>query len=290
MPILNLIFPIFLITLTGYLYGKVKQIDHQGVTNLILYVTSPALIFTTLISKKIYFSTIYPLIGGAFFVILASGCIVFLFLRAIKKKELTGFYLPTIFMNSSFLGYPVTLFAFGPAGLSEAIIYDISNGILIFSLGVYIVSRKGIGEGFKLPLLYVTFLAIGLNLLNIKITPLIIQPLSMIGLATIPLMLLILGYRLNLVKISHFGLSITGALIRVGFGFAFGCLFVSFFHISGLTAKIIVLMSSLPSPFNAFILSEKFNANPELAASTVTISTLLGIITIPLVLWILGAA
>ena len=110
----------------------------------------------------------------------------------------------------------------------------------------------------------------------------------MLGAATIPLMLISLGYRLHSAKLSHFWISLAGSIIRIGGGVSIAYLIVTFFGIQGLDAKIIILSSAMPSAVINFIISHRYNVHSDLVASTVVVSTLLSVVTTPLVLlWIM---
>ncbi|MQY54810.1 MAG: hypothetical protein GH149_05970, partial [Methanosarcinales archaeon] len=79
--------------------------------------------------------------GAALAIILIMALFVFLLLK-LTNSDKKGLYLPMVFGNTSYLGYPVALFAFGMDGLSRAVVYDMMNALVIFSLGIYIVHHK----------------------------------------------------------------------------------------------------------------------------------------------------
>jgi len=51
-----------------------------------------------------------------------------------------------------------------------------------------------------------------------------------------------------------------------------------------LTRQVILLYGALPSAVVNFVLTEKYRQDPELAASIVVLTTLLSLVTIPMVL------
>jgi hypothetical protein len=234
---------------------------------------------------------------GAFFVILCGGFLIFLFSR-IKRFDPRPFYLPIMFSNTGNMGLSVSLFAFGITGLSKGIIYYVASCLLFYSLGVYLVSKEsGIKTTLKIPVIYAAIMGIILSIYRVPLIefskgfPLFFEFLrigkriiEMVARPTIPLMLLMLGYRLSNTKVTSFRLPFACALARIVMGLSLALIFVSLFKVSGLNRAIIILVSSLSSPVASFMFAQKFNAKPELAASTILITTLLMIVTIPLVL------
>jgi predicted permease len=110
----------------------------------------------------------------------------------------------------------------------------------------------------------------------------------MLGAATIPLMQLSLGYYLYSIKITGIGLAFAGSIIRIfgGFFIAYGV--VTLLGLSGVTMKVALISSMMPSAVITFIMSYKYNLDSALVASIVAMSTLISIITIPLILmWLL---
>jgi hypothetical protein len=93
-----------------------------------------------------------------------------------------------------------------------------------------------------------------------------------------------LGYRLASIKINSWKFSLLASGFRLGLGFAIALLLVKLLKIGGINQQIILLSSSLPSAFTAIALAEEYEAEPELVASTIALSTLLSLITLPLLL------
>jgi predicted permease len=193
-----------------------------------------------------------------------------------------------MFMNSGFIGYPLALFALGEAGLSKAVIYDITNAFFIFTLGIYIASQgRDRWQVFKIPFIYAAAAGIIISLCGIKIPHFIYSPLYLVGGTTIPLALFMLGCRLASMKIVSWKLPFTASCLRLGIGLGLGLLAVFLFKLQGVIAKVVILSSSLSSAVTTVALAEEYDSDPELVASTIFLSTLLSIITIVIILnWI----
>lgn len=291
------ILPIFAIVGMGFLFSRITRLKLDPLIDIIIYITSPCLVFTSIINKEFVVKEFTSIALGFAFVVLGGLLLVFLFCK-LKREDPRPFYLPVAFMNTGNVGLSVSFFAFGEAGLSKGIIYYVASCILFYSLGVYLLSKEsGIKTALKIPIVYAALIAI---ILSIYRQPLIQfldthslfleflrigkRTIEMVARPTIPLMLLLLGYRLSRTRVVSFRLSFACALARIGMGLLLALIFVNLFKITGLSRSIIILLSSLSSPVAGFMFAQKFNTRPELVASIILITTLLMIVTIPLVL------
>jgi predicted permease len=83
------------------------------------------------------------------------------------------------------------------------------------------------------------------------------------------------------------GLVFTGTALRMGGGFIAGVGAVYLLGLSGVSAKVCVMTSLMPTAVNSYILAERFSADAELAAATVFLGTLCSFVLIPLALYVL---
>jgi hypothetical protein len=189
-------------------------------------------------------------------------------------------------MNAGNMGIPLALFAFGQAGMQRASLIFVIATCLQYSLGLYILNGRGNWmETFRLPLIYAAMAGLAVNLLGTHIPELLMQPLSMLGQATIPLMLVSLGYRLRDVESLQWGHALGGALVRIVGGFAVANLAVILIGAEGVNRQVLLLYGCLPAAVANFVLAEKYRQDPALAASIVVLSTSLSVVTIPIVFW-----
>jgi malate permease and related proteins len=191
-----------------------------------------------------------------------------------------------MFMNAGNMGIPLALFAFGQAGLQRATLMFVMLTFLQYSLGIYILNgRSNWTEIFRLPLIYAAMTGLAVNLGQIQIPELLMQPITMLGQATIPIMLISLGYRLHQVESLQWGHAVGGALIRIVGGFAAANIAVLVIGAEGVNRQVLLLYGALPAAVINFVLTEKYRQDPGLAASIVVISTFISVFTIPIVFW-----
>lgn len=287
--VLSIVFPVFCIIGLGYLFARFKKISLEPIIEVLLYLTIPALVISSLSRKKLVIDDLAIVSLSAVLVILGTGLLAFIYLAIIKRRDLRGFYLPVMFMNSGNMSFPLALLAFGQDGLTVAILYYIAVSLMVYSLGIYIAKgRGGMKEMFRLPLIYAAGIGIGLNLGGIELPTPIITTFDMLGAATIPIMQVSLGYRLHSARLAYPGISLAGTVLRIGGGIAIAWAVVTLLGIEGMNQKIILLSSGMPAAVINFVVSHKYKVDSDLVASTVALSTLVSVVTTPLLLmWII---
>ncbi len=288
LKILAVVFPVFCIIGLGYVFARFKKLSLEPVIEILLYLTIPALVISSLSKKRLVPADLATISLAALIVVLGTGLIAFIYLKIIKRTDLRGFYLPTMFMNSGNMSFPLALLAFGTDGLAVSVIYYIAISLLVYTIGIYIAKGTGgFSEIFKLPLIYASAAGIALNLLDVRLPPPVVSTVDMLGAATIPIMQVSLGYRLHSAAFTEPAISIAGSVIRIAGGFAIAYLVTLGLGIEGLNQKIILLSSSLPSAVINFIISYRYKLHSDLVASIVVTSTIISIITTPIVLMLI---
>jgi predicted permease len=284
--ILAVVFPVFAIIGVGYIFASFKKMSLEPIIDVLLYLTIPALVISSLSKKQLVIDDLFTVAVAACFVVCATGILSLIYLSIKKRRDSRGFYLPTMFMNSGNMAFPLSLLAFGPEGLAVAVLFYIVIGVLVYSVGIYIAKGEGgLREIFRLPLIYAAAIGIGLNLGGVKMPGPIFTTFDMLGAATIPLMQVSLGYRLYSVKFKLSGAALSGSIIRIGGGFLAAYLITTLLGIDGLNRKIIILSSTMPSAVINFVVSHKYDLDSDLVASVIATSTLLSVISTPIVLF-----
>jgi predicted permease len=285
LQVLQSTIPVFLIILIGFILGKIKKgLNMDPVVHIIFYITSPALVFTSLTKSNVLLNDFLTIVLSLVLITFTMGFLVWLILK-IKKSRKTGLYLPMTIGNNGYLGYPIALLVWGIDGLSRAVIYDVTGFILLLTVGIYILKKKdGLKEILKAAPIYAILAAIILKSINLKVPAIIMTPIEMVGAVTIPAALIVLGYRLTEIKVTDLKVSILASLFKIVIGLAIGLSIVTLFNIQGITRNIIILLSAMPSAVMTMIVTTKYKKNAALVASIVFISTLISILTIPLIL------
>jgi len=284
--ILQVLLPIILISALGYIYARFRKAEPQVVSDIIIYLSIPALFFNSFYSHDLILKELPGTFLTITMVMGATALLIYLLKQVWPLPRML--YATSLFMNSSFVGFPVMLLAYGQEGLNRAIIYDFFNGILIFTLGIYIASgRKDRFELFKVPFFYASILGLGLNLMNVELPAILLTSIQMLGSITIPLALLMLGFRLGMTRIRSLALPALSTVLRMVLGAVLAFGLVRFFKIGPEFGKALIVMSALPSAFMGLVLAEKYKTEEDFTASAIALSTLFAVIFIPILLWIL---
>jgi hypothetical protein len=289
LKVLSVVFPVFCTIGAGFVFARFKKIDLAPILDILLYVTIPALVVSSLSQNPIRFADLAAVWGSVLIVVGLTGAAGFAYLRVTGKSEHRGFLLTSMFMNSGNMAMPLALLAFGQEGLSITVLYYIAVSLLVYSVGVFVAKgRDGFREIFKLPLIYAAVLALALNFSGLKLPGPILGTVDMIGAATIPLMQLSLGYALRSTRLYMLSTSIWGTLVRIGGGLVVSCAAVALLGIDGVVADVIILASVMPSAIINFVMSRKYSLDGELVASIVALSTLASVVTTPIILlWLM---
>ena len=115
----------------------------------------------------------------------------------------------------------------------------------------------------------------------------ILQPFSLLGQASIPILLVSLGYRLYDVRSIKWGHALGGALLRIFGGAAAAFVAVNLIGAQGVNRQVLLLYGCLPAAVVNFILTEKYRQDPDLAASIVVLSTFISVFAIPTMFWLI---
>jgi predicted permease len=282
------VFKIFGVVAVGLLFRKYSKADVRPVTDVSMQVFVPCLAFSSIMARRIELVDFGAMVGSSVFTIAGTALLAFWSVRVFGSRS-RGLYLPILFLNAANLPFHLVEDIYGAPGLFRGVLYYTATCTLIFSVGIYIVSRKAnLMELVRVPALPAVGLAIAFNFLSIRPPEPIMDVIDLMGQAAIPLILFIFGCTLYSVKVTHLGKTVLASVLRMGGGLATGILAIWLFNIGGLNREIILIYSIMPSAVVNVIISKKYDADPELVASTVLLTTAVSLVTIPLMLAYLG--
>ena len=296
--VLPAIVPVFLIMSLGYLIGRKTDYDLSFATDVTMYFTLPTLIFSALVHKwdTPFLGREFLITGiGTLVIILGTAGLVFVFLKVTRRQDLNILYPTIMFINAGNLALSLDYFAFGYDGFLRGVLFQVVNTSLMYSLGVYLVGRHlNIRTILKMPFIYASIAGTLIWLFHIELPEFALRGVEFLGNAALPILVLMLGYSLKNIDLSNLAMAITGGALRIFGGLLIASLFVVGLVKAGivtdspgdaLTMKVLILNGSMPAALGIYLLAQKYDQKPELVAPTVFASTLIGLTTIPLVLW-----
>lgn len=293
---------LFLLIVVGYVIRKMNIVSdaiNKEIGGLVINIALPAFL---IVSMNMSFSVEMMKTSGVF-VLLSFGVYAGFALSAkffskligVKGKARDVFEYVLLFSNVGYMGYPVVKVVFGDEGVFYTAVYNLSFSVLVWSYGVYLMNRNSDHsekrKGFLNPGLVAVLIGFGLFAFSIELPKPIFETLKLIGDTTTPLSMMFIGFilaqtemrailkdwqvfALSGIRLIIQPLSVWVVLKLLGF--------------EGLLLNIPVLIASMPAAANTAIIASKYGSDYQLAAKVIYISTLLSVMTIPLVVRLLG--
>jgi hypothetical protein len=221
--------------------------------------------------------------GGAV-VVLGSGLLAWPVARLFNFQVKT-FVPPMMFSNSGNMGLPLALFAFGEQALPAAVVLFIVENLFHFSIGMKMMDATTSLLGLlRLPMLIATFAGLAVAVTPVQIPSVIAIPIEMLGQIAIPLMLFSLGVRLLSVDWSDWRIGVVGAVVcpLTGIVMALGINLV--LSLPAEQFAMLLVFGALPPAVLNYMVSERFNQEPQRVASIVMLGNLASVIVIPITL------
>lgn len=285
--ILDTVVPVFGLVGLGYFLAGRRLLPTEALTQLLFWVLSPALVFSLFTSTDFRETPWFWLLGGVVFIMLGTGGLAYLYHR-LKLPAERGILLPALFWNAGNMGLPCVAFAFGPEARGAAAVVFVSVAALQAVFGIWIAKgHGGFREMLRMPLVHASLIGVLLALAEVKLPPAVSRPVSMLGEATIPLMLLNLGFQLRGLRLQEVAHSVVVVAIRMGGGLFLAWLFVRVTGMRGMPADVLLLEAIMPSAVITIVFAQRYRCSPTLVASTIVLSTLASMIAIPLLLAVL---
>lgn len=285
LELLSVVAPVFVVALVGLALARSgAHFDEVSISRLVLNVGIPCLVFRSLTSLDVPPAELARMAGLAAAVMSMFAGAGYLILKAMRLPAHT-FLGPLAFSNSGNVGLPICLFAFGEAGLALGMAYFAVSSTCHVVLGGPLFSGSfSVRPFFRSPLTWAVLVTVAVVASGIAIPIWAQRTTTLLGDIAIPLMLLTLGVSLAQMHPRSLGRSVTLSLIRLGLGLGAGLLLTELLGVEGLTRKVLVLQASMPVGVLNYLFAQRYGRSPEQVASLVLVSTLLSVVSIPLLL------
>jgi predicted permease len=293
------------LVVVGYVAGKLGYLggdfDRQ-LSSVVINITCPALILSSAMTGELpdrrYILPLLLISTLTYILLAAAG---FWLPRLLTKRRddegAIGFAL--MFGNVGFMGYPVVASIFGPEAVFYAAVLNVVNTFAVFTLGTILITGRNEveGERFQKKVLYSTpmlaaYLTMAIVALEIDNIPAVVsQPLSMLGAITVPAALLIIGS-----SMSHLSLrTMLGnrtvyattllRLVLLPVGVHYLMRLVGF---DPFVVNINTLVIAMPVATYGTILCLKYKKDTTMITEVTFVTTLLAMVSIPLLVTLLG--
>lgn len=305
MNVLSQIIVLFLMLFTGAVIRKKNIITDTGVfemSRMVLYVTLPALIIKAMqfefTAERMMHGIKMPIIAVLLYIFCIAASYVFVYLLGVKGKTADIFQMCIIFPNVGFMGYPVIMSVYGEEGVFYTALFNMFFDLLLWTVGVKILSRSTEGDQEKKHILK-TFLNPGtiavmigftLFIFSIPLPKVIEDTLTYLSAATVPIAMISVGALLsksNLKDILKNRSLIGMALFKMILLPSMIWLLLRGFELSGYFLAIPLIIMAMPSAANVAMFASKQRSDDVLASQGIFLTTVLSLITIPLIVnWV----
>ena len=296
----QLLFPDFSLILIGYLLCRHTGLNRpvwQAVEALVYFFLFPVLLFQSIVHTPLDLRAASNLMGAG----LAMGGIGMALAYALP-------WLPGLrgridardhaasaqiaFRFNSFIGLALAERLGGAQGL-QLIAVLIGICVPLFNVGaVWPMARHGgrglVGEIVRNPLIIATVLGLAVNLAGLSIPQWLSPTVTRIGAASIALGLMTAGAGMQFQSLARGkllggGLLVIRHLISPVLAFVLARAFV----LGGLETMILLTFSALPTASSCYVLAARMGYNGPYVAALVTLSTVLGMVSLPFALGVL---
>lgn len=215
-----------------------------------------------------------------------------LFKREDKDRQAVLRY-GIICSNAGFLGNPIAESVFGSQGLLFASVALIPLRFAMWSSGLKLFTETdGKSTAKKLlthPCIIAVAMGFVLMLTQVKLPVFFLKALTGIGGCNTAISMIVIGSILAEIRVKEIlnrKLFYFSAIRLIGIPLAvFGIL--ELFHGDSLVTGVIVLLSAMPAGSTTVMLAEKYGGNAGFASSCVFLSTVLSLVTLPLISFLL---
>jgi predicted permease len=282
--IISIVFPIFIIVMIGFAYGRKHRPEMQAANNLNISVFLPALFFSALAGKSFHLADNIPIALGCVVVVLGSGVLTWVVARLLGMDPKT-LVPPSMFNNVGNMGLPLLLLTFGEQTLGPAVMLMLVVTVLQFTVGIWLLSgRFNASMLWREPLLAAAAAGIVVSLTGWTLWQPLMVATKILGDIALGLMIFSLGVRLSSAHLGAWRIGLVGACVTPISGMLVAWAFGLMANLSPLEQDMLFVFGALPPAVSSFIFAERYRQEPDKVASIVIMGNTLALFFIPLAL------
>ena len=287
--------------LLGLVLTKLHLLDEKGsavLSTLVVHVFYPALIISSVCEGGLQTqgdTVIEAIFCGVFLYALLILIAIVVYMRSkALKEEVSICKMIVIFSNTAFVGYPILRALYGDFAVFVFSLMHLPFNILIFTYGRSLL-QKGNHQKMTVKDIFSigtvsSIVALILYFGNISVPVRVADFFGILGDACVPLSMIVIGVSLahaswkNVLKSKNINMVVFLRLIVLPILIAWITLPLP---ISTFNRELLVISGALPAGSMIVVLAKEYKANDGLASAGVFLTTLLSVVTIPLMLGIL---
>ena len=303
---MNIILTIFAMIGFGFYLTKIKLIDEKiakFIATLVVSYVVPA----TLINNMMGYFTLDglqsagPALLAPFLSIITTYAISFplALMLGVPKGQRGLFSALFGFSNTIFVGLPVCIALFGNEAAPYALLTFAANSILFWGIAAPSIRRdanpgksvswKETVQKILSPALITLVACFILILMRVQMPKVVMDTTRYIGSMSTPLALIYIGHILAGLGLKNLKFSRNLVFVLLGrfiISPLITAFLMKFFHIEGLIAKVTIIQSAMPAMAQAPIVAAMYGSDTEFAATAVSLSTLIGLMFLPVYMYL----
>ena len=288
LKLFEVLFPVFFIVGIGFLLGKKNpNFDTSFITTYAGNFGTPALVIFALTAGGVTFDVFKEFFFYALILLTSFGIIGLIFLVLMKKdyvRELPTFFLP----NTGNMGIPICLFAYGELGMGIGAAISSLVVLLHFTLNIFLAKRAfDFQTIFKSPAFYAIIITVLFLYFEQPVPQFVLNTVMLLAYGMIVMILMSLGIALTQMKVFSFKDAIITSTGRVILGPIIGFFIIKIFSLSGISAGVVLIQSSMPSAILCYLVASMYSPKEivDNISSTIVVSTIMSLVTIPITLF-----
>ena len=298
MVVFQTMLKLFLLLILGFVLFKCHIFDeytNKKISALIVNVASPMLIISSIAGVEGSNTSIVFLMIGAGILMYIGFIILGKIINRIfpfPKKDWPVYECMVVFANTGFMGYPVLLDVFGQEAVFYASLIHMAFNFFVYTYAIMCLT-KGDDSEFKLnfkqlltPGIILIFVGIFIYLFDIQLPSVLMDTINSVGSLTAPLSMMMIGSSLAVYPIKDSFTdwrSYVFAFVRLMIVPFVTMIMCRLLHIDAYYANITIITNAMPVGSMVLMLATQYNANVKIVTRNIVVSTLLSVITIPIV-------
>lgn len=298
MVVFQTMLKLFLLLILGFVLFKCHIFDeytNKKISALIVNVASPMLIISSIAGVEGSNKSIVFLMIGAGLLMYIGFIILGKIINRIfpfPKKDWPVYECMVVFANTGFMGYPVLLDVFGQEAVFYASLIHMAFNFFVYTYAIMCLT-KGDDSEFKLnfkqlltPGIILIFVGIFIYLFDIQLPSVLMDTINSVGSLTAPLSMMMIGSSLAVYPIKDSFTdwrSYVFAFVRLMIVPFVTMIMCRLLHIDAYYANITIITNAMPVGSMVLMLATQYNANVKIVTRNIVVSTLLSVITIPIV-------
>ena len=295
MVVFQTMLKLFLLLILGFVLFKCHIFDeytNKKISALIVNVASPMLIISSIAGVEGSNKSIVFLMIGAGILMFIGFIILGKIINRIfpfPKKDWPVYECMVVFANTGFMGYPVLLDVFGQEAVFYASLIHMAFNFFVYTYAIMCLT-KGDDSEFKLNYKQLLtpgiFVGIFIYLFDIQLPSVLMDTINSVGSLTAPLSMMMIGSSLAVYPIKDSFTdwrSYVFAFVRLMIVPFVTMIMCRLLHIDAFYANITIITNAMPVGSMVLMLATQYNANVKIVTRNIVVSTLLSVITIPIV-------